>query len=431
VSELIRLEFLLAGYVTGAETLAPGVRQLQAGEFLVLQGSRDWQTKKYFSFQLQPSLPNDKAVLRERLDQVCLGAVERLAQWAAGRTIVIPLSGGFDSRLLCVLLKQLGYDSVLTYSYGRSESAEVRVARQVARSLGFECRVIEYTHEDWWRWYHSAEREEYFRFAHNLTSIPHIQDWPAVWALRRHHLVPQDAVIVPGHSGDFVAGSHIPKTFCELRNISEDHFVSEVLTKHYVLWRGQNIKPESMDQLRERILSTSGCGSSEPRSFEDAANKYEAWDWQERQAKFIVNSLRVYDFWGYQWWLPYFDVCVADYWSRVPYEWRIGCRLYEEYVVDKYAAVANLTREAASQRAPMPRIDTFTWAKAPYLVARSLYHFGTSRKMRRQIHPEYSYDRHPLAIYGILDKEIFMRYSNEFQNFHSFISKATLEGDFF
>lgn len=430
-SELIRLEFLLAGYVTGRDTLAPGVKQLQAGEFLAHHGGRDWQTRKYFSFESRPSLPNDKALLREKLDQVNLGAVERLVQWAAGRTIVIPLSGGFDSRLLCVLLKQIGYDSVLTYTYGSSESAEARVAREVAKSLGFSCRFIEYTQEAWWQWFHSAERKAYFRFAHNLASIPHIQDWPAVWALRRDRLVPEDAVIVPGHSGDFVAGSHIPKTFCEVQDVTKDHFVSEVMSKHYALWRWRDFKPQSMEQIRERIVATSEFGPSESCSFEDAANKYEAWDWRERQAKLIVNSLRVYDFWGYEWWLPYFDACVADYWSRVPYEWRIGCRLYEEYVVDKYAAAAGLSREAASLRAPMPRIDTFTWAKAPYLTARALYHLVTTEKLRRRIHPERSYERHPLAIYGIMDKENFMRYWNEFQNFHSLISKATLEGDFF
>ncbi|MCI0564862.1 MAG: asparagine synthase-related protein, partial [Nitrososphaera sp.] len=430
-SELVRLEFMLTGYVTGSDTLALGIRQLQSGEYLAFQNTEKWHAQRYFSFASALSLPNDKAVLWKELDRVSIAAVERLAHWAGGRTIVIPLSGGYDSRLLAVLLKQIGYDSVLTYTYGRSKSAEVKMAKEVARSLGLECNFVEYTHEAWWQWFHSSEREAYFRAAHNLASIPHIQDWPAVWSLKQNNLLPPDAVIAPGHSGDFVAGSHIPRRFCELTEFTKDDFVSEVFDHHYTLWRSPTFDPRLLDALRERIAAVSEFHSPAGCSFEYATGKYEAWDWRERQAKFIVNAVRVYDFWGYDWWLPYFDVEVASYWLRVPYDWRIGCRLYKEYAIDRYARVANLSRTDASRREPKSRVERLTVATAPYLAARYLFHLVATDRMRRRKRPENSYDRHPLAIYGIMDRMTFNKYSNEFRNFHSFISKAMLEGDFF
>lgn len=65
---------------------------------------------------------------------------------------------------------------------------------------------------------------------------------------------------------------------------------------------------------------------------EDMANAFECWEWQERQAKFIVNSCRVYEFWGYDWRIPLWDSEMMDFWSRVPIELRIGKRLYDVFL---------------------------------------------------------------------------------------------------
>ena len=50
---------------------------------------------------------------------------------------------------------------------------------------------------------------------------------------------------------------------------------------------------------------------------EQAADTFECWDCQERQAKFIVNSVRAYEFFGFEWRLPLFDAELMDFWSRI------------------------------------------------------------------------------------------------------------------
>ena len=52
----------------------------------------------------------------------------------------------------------------------------------------------------------------------------------------------------------------------------------------------------------------------------ELADAFEAWEWQERQAKFIVNSVRVYDFWGHDWWMPLWDAGFMRFWQGVPLE---------------------------------------------------------------------------------------------------------------
>ena len=429
--EIVRLEFMLTGYVTGSDTLARGIKQLQAGEYLQFSNNRQLQTARYFTFSPSPNSSFQKAELWEGLDRVYAAAAERLVHWAGGRTIVIPLSGGYDSRFLAVLLKQTGYENIFTYTYGMSKSAEVMMAQEVARLLGLPCTLVEYTNEAWWQWFHSPEREAYFQYAHNLVSIPQIQDWPAVWGLRKDNLIPENAIIVPGYTANFVSGGHIPRRFCELTRLNKTNFVSEIFQKHYSLWQSTAFEPELLRELLKRIEAVSVFRLSDECSFEYAASKYETWEWQERQAKFIINAVRVYDFWNYDWWLPFFDAEVVRFWLKVPYEWRIGSHLYIEYAINKYAKAANISLQRASLRAPKQRVDRLTLKTAPYMAARYLFHLITTDKMRQATRKSNSYGNHPLAIYGIMRKEVFNKYRYEFRNYHSFISKYFIDGNYF
>lgn len=426
----IRLEFLLTGYVTGRDTLSPSVSQLQCGECLIHRQSSKPHVQKYFAYTWGPTVENDGASLTDELNRISLDCIQRLALWADGRPIVIPLSGGYDSRLLAVLLKQIGYPRILTYTYGRENSAEVNLAHEIASALGLECRFVEYSEKFWWRWFHSPEREAYFRAAHNLVSIPHIQDWPAVWELNRNELIPPDAIIVPGHTGDFISGGHMPRDFIDLEKVGKIDFVSEIFGHHYNLWRS-SFDPHLIESLRERILHVSNFDTHNHVSSERAISKYENWEYNERQAKFIVNSVRVYDFWQYDWWLPYYDLEFVTFWQKVPLKWRIGSRLYRDYVIEKYAKAAQISKQAAARRAPRVRVEKLTLTTAPYLAARYLFHLVTTDKLRQKKRPDLSYNRHPLAIFGIMDPDTFEEHKEEFRNFHSFISKTLLEGDFF
>src|SRR5690606_12752657 len=106
---LAREEFQLAGYVTGQETLFPDVKQLQAGELLVVNeenGVPEVATERYYRFlHTEPEIYNE-AELYQQLDKAALASIDNLIRYANGRQIVIPLSGGYDSRLIATLLKR-------------------------------------------------------------------------------------------------------------------------------------------------------------------------------------------------------------------------------------------------------------------------------------------------------------------------------------
>lgn len=76
-------------------------------------------------------------------------------------------------------------------------------------------------------------------------------------------------------------------------------------------------------------------------STKDFANACESWNWQERQAKFIGNSIRVYEFWGFDWWMPLWDKQFTKYWSCFPLKLRFERFFYKKYVTDKFKNQSN------------------------------------------------------------------------------------------
>ena len=55
---------------------------------------------------------------------------------------------------------------------------------------------------------------------------------------------------------------------------------------------------------------------------------YEFWEFEHRQARFIVNSVRGFEFFRQQWAIPLWDYELIDFFLSVPVELRLGKRLY-------------------------------------------------------------------------------------------------------
>ncbi len=422
--ELAETEFLLTGYVTGRDTLYPHVKQLQAGEALIVSvssGKLLVRTERYYRYMHTDEFAADEDALLRMLDQVMVNCIERLMAWANGRTIVIPLSGGYDSRLIALMLKRLGYERLVAFSYGRSGNREARISQQVARELGIPWEFVPYSNKEWWDWFHSVEQEEYHRFAHGLVSLPHLQDWPAVWNLKERGKLPEDAVFVPGHAANVPTGDHIPPSFLRKSQVGTRQFVEEVLSKHYSFWDWKRYGRSFVPVLQERIVTLSEAGSfGHP---ELAIDAFEKWEWQERQAKYITNSVRVYEFWGYEWWLPFWDAEFMGFWNRIPLRFRRGARLYHRYVDKEYAAVSqtNHHRGTTRIRLLMTSVEQVLRVRMQNLVLTLL------AKAFPRIKAHIIYKRHPLAVYGALSKSFLLRHYTGRENRGSFLVMRILK----
>lgn len=430
--ELTEAEFLLTGYVTGEKTLFPGVKQLQAGELLVANLSKErWEvhTNRYYLFTSGEEFLEEKHILIQRLDHVVTSCMNRLIRWADGRPIILPLSGGYDSRIIAIMLKRLGYNNIRTFSYGRTGNDDTRVGQQVAKHLNLPLKFIPYSNQAWWEWFHSEEREEYYKMSHNFTSIPHLQDWPAVRELKKSGELPQDAVIVPGHTGDFVSGGHIPESFTKVKQITKEHFIKEVISNHYNLWDVSEVNEILFQKLQRGILTLTDIRDVNTPAH--AADEFEKWEWQERQAKFIVNSTRVYEFWGYEWWMPLWDKEMMDFWKSVPLSYRIGRKLYIDYVTQQYGQIAKIPKGVAmvtnrdnffrKTRSVLERRHCLNRNSRIFKLLREWYR---KYKFWRKKSKDYETDKY--AWLGIMDKKTYRSYHTGQQLVHSYVAKHIL-----
>jgi asparagine synthase (glutamine-hydrolysing) len=400
---LAREEFQLTGYVTGRDTLFPNVKQLQAGEFLVVEhGPSGFEVNchRYYRFLHTEPGEYDEFFLRHALEKAAVASVKRLIDYADGRQIVVPLSGGYDSRLIVTLLKKLDYKNILTFTYGVPGNKEAQYSKYVANALGLKWHFVKYSNDLWRDDWNTDEGWQYQQSGSGWSSLAHIQDWLAVKNLKEQEFVNEDCIFVPGHSGDFVAGSHIPdKAFIETSFCKKD-VVMSIIDDHYNL-APLGLSKQSKEfwcQHVDRILETTECIST-PWQYADA---YESWDWQERQAKYICNSVRVYDFFQYDWWMPLWDLEFVKFWESVPLALRKERQWYVEFVKSIFQELSKDNCAINLKNASVPRSKTL---KKVFNSLPSKMKFILKNKIKFN-----HLKNHPHCVLGMLSEDIWKSY---------------------
>lgn len=423
---LAREEFRLAGYVTGADTLFPNVKQLQAGEFLIASQSEagvNVETHRYYRFLHEEPKKYNEAVLREDLKRVTIDAMKRLIEYANGRQIVIPLSGGYDSRLIASMLKNLGYNNVLCFTYGIRCNTESKLSKQVAESLGFPWVFVEYSKDLWRKEWNTQEAKAYRQMASRHVSLPHVQDWLAVKKLISNEIIEHDSIFSPGHSGDFIAGSHIPGLVFQKKQHTYHSLIESIVKYHLSNCQRTDMQFADFTLLAERITSR----ISIPFDGTDVsfANLYENWDCQERQAKYIVNSVRVYEQFAHEWWLPQWDLEFVRFWEKVPLALRKERVWFKKWIQQQYADASGCEN--------LNNLGNDDDANSSYLfhsLAKKLASKLPESFMNKikTIQKNKSYKNHFLAFNGLVSDEEFDKYISDGFNIIGMYSDAEING---
>ncbi len=216
LNQTASVEFLATGYVTGRETLSEDIFQVQAAEVALLEPGRI-QQRLYYTYQtIQTARPSLNSLLKG-LEGVTRKVSKRLAGSLRGRTAVVALSGGFDSRFIAAMLKQSGYEKVICFTYGREGNPDMLISEKVAAALGYRWIPVVYTEELVDGYLKDDSFYEYVHYTSNWVSMFFMQEYFAVRYLKERQLVPADSVFIPGifqesffHQGPANPAEHFP-----------------------------------------------------------------------------------------------------------------------------------------------------------------------------------------------------------------------------
>ncbi len=403
-------EFLLTRYVTDAETIWKGVRSTRAGEIVAVDATGAVRSVTYRDHR--PGLPEQDGTgggspapreaaetARSGLDEGLKMAFDRLERIAGDRPIVVPLSGGYDSRLVASELVARDRE-VIAYTFGRSGHPDVEVSREVAARLGIDWRFVPYDADVWSDWYGGSAGDAYETAAFGGDALPFLAEWPALRTLVAEDRIPRDALWCPGHTVA-TPGERLP-AFADNGERSEsdddgresddptvigcgpatdatsdagvddreeiaptiDALVDYVRETHYDLWRWEDDRfREAVDERIRRGLTGDVIGAESKAGNETwidgpeaAAAAYERWEWRGRMTTFTNGDLRAYEDAGLDWWLPLWDPAYVRAYASLPRRFREGKRLHASLAIERYrkAATFGPGGDAGGQRRDGP-----------------------------------------------------------------------------
>ena len=321
------LQFESIGYVLGRDTLLNELYQLQAQEVLFFDGKEI--KRLFYERERRTTSVCNRMQLKSDFRQMLSLLSDRLVKLLDGRPVLLPLSGGYDSRLLAWMLKETGYENVLCFTYGFSDTSEKENAQKSAEALGFRWLFIDYSEYLGQDVTASEKFREWIRFTSNYSSFFYFQEYLAAYHLKMKGLAAENAVFIPGHSADGVAGNFLISGMEEMSEL--ESFVRYASMKNANL---RSLNRHEREMLNEDITATMLCYKGRDKV---DYTLYEKWQTRERQAKQIVNSSKIWDFFGHQYALPFWDELFTSFFDSLPYSYKINKNFYIEAVNELFS----------------------------------------------------------------------------------------------
>ncbi len=312
-------EYNVAGYPLENKTLVRDIYHVPPGGVLCGDGSM----KKFYSY-----LANINELFSPNYDgaeKVLYHVFDRMVGSLGGRQVVVPLSGGNDSRLILCMLRRLHYENVICYTVGRSANSEELIAVKVAQELGYPLYIIDTTKDEMAEYVCLDDEEfrRYYQFIGGLSNFMWVYEYVAIKWLKNQGILSEGAVFVPGHAADFNAGSHMRKAGVGVNNSA--YLASAIMFDNFEYGYDRKVWNKLYRYFVSFRINTELASWS----------VYQSFVFQNRLPHNINNSARVYQFFGYDVRLPYWDREFLDLFRVMPYEGLNGCAFYTKFIRER------------------------------------------------------------------------------------------------
>lgn len=381
--------FLRTGYTINNYSLVKNVFIIEPAEIIRFHND-EWKKQSYLSHPKPKNIADvDIVANATQLKEVLHLIFKRLFNALGTRPIVIPLSGGYDSRLIAYMAKMYHKGSIQTYTYGVKNNCEIANAKKTAETLGLKWIFIEYNKELIEDFTNCETFKSYYPYASNYSSLFWLQDYFAVKKLKDDKIVADNSVFIPGLSADAIAGVTLSK-----KKISKNTAL-KIFSENFNLINSSKSQKVSIVSEIEKNYN------------HGVDNNWETlykWNVFNRQAKFVANSARVYNFFGYDFYIPYWDNEFLFFFLELPFELRTFKKLYND-VVEQIFKNENLLFERELQPSksyrrfqnfknkikkhlPTPLVRSLTNNKSPFYYEEITMHLRKEIKREELILPK-------------------------------------------
>ena len=328
------LAFQMSGYCINEGTLWKGVKNINPGSFIFIKNSVEYFLEKYFLYEPWSIINQPYNKFKEQLKVEIKIVIENLIEKSNGKTIVVPLSAGLDSRLVASGLKHFNYTNVKCFSYGLKNNYESNASKIIAKKLGYSWTFIEINQRKAKTYFLSKEFKNFISTKVDGCATASIQGLYAIDQLIKNKYISKEDIIVNGNSGDFITGGHITKILdtsvkSEDSNLLFNEIIEGHYIKHYALWnsllsdKNKNIiKTLLLIQIKKNVYAINS--NFMPQGIA------EFLEYENRQAKFVNNSQRIYEIYDLKWRLPLWDKSFMVFWSNVPLKYKKNQKLYKD-----------------------------------------------------------------------------------------------------
>ena len=323
------LEFEMAGYTLGKKTLFKCLNQVTAGQCLIYEKeSNELSISNYFRYFSNEIVKfNSKSEKLKAIDSVINRSILNVIEIANGRQIVIPLSAGYDSRLILAKLVEQGYRNIICYTYGTKNLWEIKKAKKSAEMLNIPWYFVRFNKETKYL-FSTEDRKKYYLNSSGYNSIPHLADYYALAELLRNKKIKTNSLIINGQAGDFITGGHIQEEI-KNDNFSIDKAYDKIIYKHFALWIDILQKVSNKEYILKQLEDNIKLYNTD--SNEILAKKLDYFEYSERQCKYVINGQRAYDWLGLDWYLPLWSNAMLEFWPKLSIEDKIYQNSYIEY----------------------------------------------------------------------------------------------------
>lgn len=338
------VEMLGLGHVHGNKTLVDGISEFSQHcvSKIACNTNGTWikDEESYWDYELNFAKANFKEKSKAFADlwEVKMGILsEGISQ--LNKATYVPLSAGLDSRIIGSAIDENGLNQHnLTFGCG-SDNLEIETALKVSRKFKNACghHVLNVNQAG----YRQLIKEAPSTFRITTAYFGEKDLWyPSKF---RNDL----GAFLPGHSGDFMAGSHLKSKMKFWRSKADViryivNFKSTPLCKY--LYDSDNEFKEVLQSSLEENLIDNG----------DWINTFMKWDIEERQRRYIMRSVIAENFNQLPLVvMPFFDYDLMDFFVDLPFSFLLNTELYRDSIAN-YILGEDLKKIPANGRPVKP-----------------------------------------------------------------------------